>query len=111
LAVQQRLVSDVPVGAFLSGGIDSSAVVALMAEVSNRPPETFNISFSEKGFDESGYAELVAKKFNTRHHTILQKPEYMLENLLPALDAMDTPSGDGINSYVVSKAIRDAGIT
>jgi asparagine synthase (glutamine-hydrolysing) len=110
-AVEQRLVSDVPVGAFLSGGIDSSAVVALMAEVSSRPPETFNISFSEKGFDESGYAELVAKKFNTRHHTILQKPEYMLDNLLPALNAMDTPSGDGINSYVVSKAIRDAGIT
>lgn len=110
-AVEQRLVSDVPVGAFLSGGIDSSAVVALMAEVSNRPPETFNISFSEKGFDESGYAELVAKKFNTRHHTILQKPEYMLDNLLPALAAMDTPSGDGINSYVVSKAIREAGIT
>ncbi len=110
-AVEQRLVSDVPVGAFLSGGIDSSAVVALMAEVSRRPPETFNISFSEKGFDESGYAELVAKKFNTRHHTILQKPEYMLDNLLPALGAMDTPSGDGINSYVVSKAIREAGIT
>lgn len=110
-AVEQRLVSDVPVGAFLSGGIDSSAVVALMAEVSSRPPETFNISFSEKGFDESGYAELVAKKFNTRHHTILQKPEYMLDNLLPALAAMDTPSGDGINSYVVSKAIREAGIT
>ncbi|MCF1716406.1 asparagine synthase (glutamine-hydrolyzing) [Flavihumibacter sp. RY-1] len=110
-AVEQRLVSDVPVGAFLSGGIDSSAVVALMAEVSSRPPETFNISFSEKGFDESGYAELVAKKFNSRHHTILQKPEYMLDNLLPALAAMDTPSGDGINSYVVSKAIREAGIT
>lgn len=110
-AVEQRLVSDVPVGAFLSGGIDSSAVVALMAEVSNRPPETFNISFSEKAFDESGYAELVAKKFNTRHHTILQKPEYMLDNLLPALNAMDTPSGDGINSFVVSKAIREAGIT
>jgi len=110
-AVEQRLVSDVPVGAFLSGGIDSSAVVALMSEVSSRPTETFNISFTEKAFDESGYAELVAKKFNTHHHTILQKPEYMLENLLPALDAMDTPSGDGINSYVVSKAIRDAGIT
>ncbi|WP_290794772.1 asparagine synthase (glutamine-hydrolyzing) [Flavihumibacter sp. UBA7668] len=110
-AVEQRLVSDVPVGAFLSGGIDSSAVVALMSEVSSRPPETFNISFTEKEFDESAYAEMVAKKFNTHHHTILQKPEYMLDNLLPALNAMDTPSGDGINSYVVSKAIRDAGIT
>lgn len=110
-AVEQRLVSDVPVGAFLSGGIDSSAVVALMAEVSTRAPETFTISFEEKAFDESAYAQLIAKKFNTNHHTIVQRPEYMLDNLLPALNAMDTPSGDGINSYIVSKAIRDAGIT
>lgn len=110
-AVEQRLVSDVPVGAFLSGGIDSSAVVGLMAEVSSRRPETFNISFQEEAYDESGYAEIIAKKFNTSHHKILLKPEAMLENLMPALKAMDTPSGDGINSYVVSKAIREAGIT
>lgn len=109
-AIAQRLVSDVPVGAFLSGGIDSSAVVALMAEVSSQRPETFNISFQEKEYDESGYAEMVARKFNTNHHRILQKPEYILDNLIPALDAMDTPSGDGINSYIVSKSIRDAGI-
>lgn len=110
-AVEERLVSDVPVGAFLSGGIDSSVVVGIMAEVSAATPETFNIAFSESDFDESHYAELVAKKFNTRHHKILLRPETMLENLLPALDAMDTPSGDGINSYVVSMAIKKAGIT
>lgn len=110
-AVEQRLVSDVPVGAFLSGGIDSSAVVGLMAEVSSRPPETFTIGFTESAYDESSYASLVAKKFSTHHHVIVQQPDYMLEQLLPALNAMDTPSGDGINSYVVSKAIREAGIT
>lgn len=110
-AVEQRLVSDVPVGAFLSGGIDSSAVVGLMAEVSSRPPETFTVGFTESEYDESSYASLVAKKFGTHHHVIVQKPDYMLEQLLPALNAMDTPSGDGINSYVVSKAIREAGIT
>jgi len=110
-AVEQRLVSDVPVGAFLSGGIDSSAVVGLMAEVSASRPETFNVCFEEEEFDESRYAEIVAKKFNTNHHRILLKPEAMLENLIPALNAMDTPSADGINSYVVSKAIREAGIT
>jgi asparagine synthase (glutamine-hydrolysing) len=110
-AVERRMVSDVPVGAFLSGGIDSSTVVGLMAEVSAQPPATFNISFSEKEFDEAPYAELVAKKFNTRHTTIRLNPEVLLDELDNALSAMDSPSADGPNTYVVSKAIRQAGIT
>ncbi|MEP7278883.1 MAG: asparagine synthase (glutamine-hydrolyzing) [Bacteroidota bacterium] len=110
-AVSQRLVSDVPIGAFLSGGIDSSAVVALMSRVSISKPVTFNIAFEEKAFDESAYAEIVAKKFNTEHHKIVLKPEAMLEELGHALNAMDTPTGDGINTYVVSKAIKKAGLT
>jgi asparagine synthase (glutamine-hydrolysing) len=107
-AVQRRLISDVPIGAFLSGGIDSSTVVGLMAEVSSTPPVTFNISFDEKEFDESPYAEMIAKKFNTKHSRIQLKPESFLEELD---NAMDSPSADGINTYVVSKAIRQAGIT
>jgi len=110
-AVERRLVSDVPVGAFLSGGIDSSVVVGLMAETSRTKPCTFNISFTEEEFDESRYAQLIAKKFDTDHHTIQLRPESMLDELENALGAMDTPSGDGINSYVVSKAIRKEGIT
>lgn len=110
-SVERRLVSDVPVGAFLSGGIDSSTVVGLMAEVSPSRPATFNISFSEKEFDESEYAQMVAKKFNTDHQTISLKPEIFLDELENALNAMDTPSADGLNTYVVSKAIREAGIT
>jgi asparagine synthase (glutamine-hydrolysing) len=110
-AVERRLVSDVPIGAFLSGGIDSSAVVALMAEVSSTPPNTFTIGFSEKEFDESGYAAQIAKKFNTHHNQILLKPAVFLDELTNALDAMDTPSGDGVNTYVVSKAIRQSGLT
>ncbi len=109
-SVASRMVSDVPVGAFLSGGIDSSAVVALMSTVSNAP-NTFNIAFSEKEFDESDYATALAKKFNTNHHHILLKPEELLQDLMPALNAMDTPSGDGINTYVVSKAVKQQGIT
>src|SRR6186713_1391128 len=105
-SVTRRLVSDVPVGAFLSGGIDSSAVVGLMAETSASRPNTFNISFDEKEFDESHYAEIVAKKFNTDHTRILLKPSAFLDELQNALDSMDTPSGDGINTYVVSKVIR-----
>jgi len=110
-AVHRRLVSDVPVGAFLSGGIDSSAVVGLMAETGNAPPNTFTIGFTEKEFDESGYAGQVAKKFNSRHTSLLLKPTVFLDELENALNAMDTPSADGINTYVVSKAIRASGIT
>lgn len=110
-SVERRLVSDVPVGAFLSGGIDSSAVVGLMAEASTARPNTFNITFQEKEYDESHYAGIVAENFNTVHTRILLKPETFLEELGNALDAMDSPSGDGINSYVVSRVIRQKGMT
>ena len=110
-SVKRRLISDVPIGAFLSGGIDSSAVVALMAETMDGSPNTFNISFHEKEYDESSYAELVATKCNTNHTSIRLSANHFLNELRPALKAMDSPSGDGINTYVVSKAIRQAGIT
>lgn len=110
-SVERRLVSDVPVGAFLSGGIDSGAVTGLMAETGNAPPNTFTIGFTEKEFDESEYAAMVAKKFNTRHTNLLLKPTVFLDEMENALNAMDSPSADGINTYVVSKAIRNAGIT
>jgi asparagine synthase (glutamine-hydrolysing) len=108
-SVERRLVSDVPVAAFLSGGIDSSAVVGLMAEIAEAP-QTFTIGFSEEEYDESSYAALIAKKFNTRHHNIHLQPSVFLDELSTALNSMDIPSGDGINSYVVSKAIRQQGI-
>jgi asparagine synthase (glutamine-hydrolysing) len=110
-SIERRLVSDVPVGAFLSGGIDSSAVAGLMAEAGPARPNTFNISFEEKEYDESPYAAQVARKFNTRHTRIVLKPTIFLDELKDALDAMDSPSGDGINSYVVSRAIRGQGMT
>jgi asparagine synthase (glutamine-hydrolysing) len=109
-SVKRRLVSDVPVGAFLSGGIDSSAVVGLMVEAGDVSPKTFTISFDEKEYDESPYADIVAKKFHTEHTRIHLKPAVMLEELTHALDAMDVPTGDGINTYVVSKTIHDQGI-
>ncbi|MEO6960741.1 MAG: asparagine synthase (glutamine-hydrolyzing) [Puia sp.] len=109
-SVRRRLVSDVPVGAFLSGGIDSSAVVGLMVEAGDPSPHTFNISFDESEYDESKYANLIGRKFNTRHEQIRLRPDVMLEELTNALDAMDIPSGDGINTYVVSKAIHQKGI-
>jgi len=110
-SVQRRLVSDVPLGAFLSGGIDSSAIVGLMAEASSLPVNTFTIGFEEKEYDESRYADIIAKKFNTHHTSITLSPQNFLEELPHALDNMDTPSGDGVNTYVVSKQIKASGLT
>lgn len=110
-SIERRLVSDVPVGAFLSGGIDSSAVVGLMAEAGSSRPNTFTVAFEEKKYDESAFAEIIARKFNTRHTKILLKPTVFLDELQNGLDAMDIPSGDGINTFVVSKAIRQKGMT
>ena len=70
-AVQRRLISDVPVGAFLSGGLDSSTVVAYMAKHSSRPVQTFSVGFTDKYFDESRYARIVARAFATDHHELV----------------------------------------
>ena len=110
-SIRLRMRSDVPYGAFLSGGIDSSAIVGLMAEHTSHPVSTFNISFKENEFSEAKYARMVAKKFNTKHEEITLTSD-TFKNLIPdALDAMDHPSGDGPNTFVVSKATKEAGVT
>jgi asparagine synthase (glutamine-hydrolysing) len=111
LAVSKRLVADVPFGAFLSGGIDSSAIVALMSKAAQSPVKTFCITFDEKAFNEAHFAQLIAKKYHTEHHEIRLSPADFLRELPLALKAMDHVSGDGPNTYVVSKATREAGIT
>ncbi len=109
-SVKRRMVADVPFGAFLSGGIDSSAIVALMSEVSDEPVKTFNISFAEEKFSEAKYARIIAKKYKTDHTEIKLTPADFLADLPNALSGMDHPSGDGPNSYVVSKATKSAGV-
>ncbi|MFI5150096.1 MAG: asparagine synthase (glutamine-hydrolyzing) [Bacteroidia bacterium] len=110
-AVERRLVADVPFGAFLSGGIDSSAVVALMSKVAVSKVRTFSVTFEEKEFNEAYFARLVAGKYKTEHEEIKLKVSDFLDQLPEALHAMDHPGGDGINTYVVSKATRKAGVT
>lgn len=110
-AVKRRLVADVPFGAFLSGGIDSSAVVGAMAHVSNHQVKTFNISFAEKEFSEAKYAAHIANMHQTDHTEIQLSPVDFLKELPNALNSIDHPSGDGPNTWLISKVTKEAGIT
>jgi asparagine synthase (glutamine-hydrolysing) len=109
-SVELRMRADVPFGAFLSGGIDSSIVVGLMSRISAHPVNTFSITFNEQAYDESPYSELIAQRFKTKHTAIQLSADHFLRMVPEALQAMDHPSGDGPNTYVVSKATRDAGV-
>lgn len=110
-AVKKRLVADVPYGAFLSGGIDSSLVVGLMARNLGHPVKTFSVTFDEDEFSEARYARIVAEKFATDHTEIRLTPGDFLEDLPDALNAMDHPSGDGPNTFVVSRVTKAAGVS
>ena len=103
-AVQSHLISDVPVGAFLSGGIDSSAVVALIASVSAESVKTFAIGFEHPGYDERPYARSVAERFGTEHHDLVVRPG-SLDALEHILSYFDEPFADSsaIPTYVVSQ--------
>lgn len=103
-AVRAHLVSDVPVGAFLSGGIDSSTVVALMSEVADEPVRTFSVGFEALEHDERPLARLVAKRFKTDHHEFVLEPESV--DILPKLVShFQEPFGDSsaLPTYYVSK--------
>lgn len=104
-AVERRLVSDVPLGAFLSGGVDSSIIVGLASQKVKRL-KTFSIGFPENAFyDETRYAELVAKKFNTEHQTFKLSYEDLLANLPAFLENLDEPFADSsaLAVFVLSK--------
>ena len=108
-AVLSHLVSDVPVGVFLSGGIDSSALVAVLRTNGVRA-STFSLVFCEPEFDEAQYSREVALRFETDHHEIPVSLEDTLATLPDALKAMDQPTIDGINTYLVSAKTRAAGV-
>ncbi|NCB26147.1 MAG: asparagine synthase (glutamine-hydrolyzing) [Bacteroidia bacterium] len=110
-AVKLRLVSDVPLGIFLSGGIDSSAVAALAARTATGTVYTFNVGFDDAAYDESPYAEAVAKALGTRHTCLHLTEEMFRHQLDNALQSIDQPTFDGINTFFVSQAVRQAGIT
>jgi asparagine synthase (glutamine-hydrolysing) len=106
-AVRRRLISDVPLGAFLSGGLDSSAVVALMTEASSRPVQTFTVGFEEADYSELEDARAVAEHLGTDHHEMIVKPSAV--DILPDLVwYLDEPCGDSsaVPTYYVCRAAR-----
>ncbi len=110
-AVRLHLISDVPLGVFLSGGIDSSALVGLVAHTAGRPPRTISVVFPQQRYSEEHYIRMVAERFHTEHAQVELDEAQILDQLPAALAAMDQPTFDGVNTYVVSRLARAAGLT
>jgi len=108
-SVRMQLVSDVPVGVFLSGGIDSSSLVGVLSRNGVRP-STFSIVFREEDYSETEYSRAVAHHFHTDHHEITVTQSDFFAAITPAIQAMDLPTIDGINTYFVSERTRGAGV-
>jgi asparagine synthase (glutamine-hydrolysing) len=106
-AVRIRLISDVPLGALLSGGVDSSTVVALMSRFSSKPVKTFSIGFRHADFNEAGYARIVAKHFGTEHHELIVEPK-VWETLDILTRVLEEPFADSsiLPTYFVSCLAR-----
>jgi asparagine synthase (glutamine-hydrolysing) len=104
-----HLVSDVPVGVFLSGGIDSGAIAALVRRT-GVVPRTFSVAFTGTDYDESPYARVMAKSLQTDHTEIALREADVLAQIPDALASVDHPSGDGTNTFVISRAVREAGL-
>jgi len=109
--VRMQLVSDAPLGIFLSGGIDSSAVAVLASQAGRGTVHTFTIGFDETGLDESKFAARVAAAIGSRHTNVTLREEDFLQQLPDALSSIDQPTFDALNTYFVSRAARQAGMT
>ena len=108
-AVRIRMISDVPLGAFLSGGLDSSAIVAIMAGLSSNPVKTFSIGFKEPEYDESAYARIVAERFATDHHEFVVEPEHAVDTIEKLVWHYNEPYADSsaLPTYYLSRMTRD----
>jgi asparagine synthase (glutamine-hydrolysing) len=106
-AVRIRLIADVPLGVLLSGGTDSSTIVALMARASSRPVKTFSIGFRHADFNEAPCAKLVAERFSTEHHELILEPN-LVETVESLTRSLEEPFGDSsiLPSYYISRLAR-----
>jgi asparagine synthase (glutamine-hydrolysing) len=110
-SVKLHLISDVPLGIFLSGGVDSSAVANLAQRASDVPVHTFTLSFDEQQYNEGEYARQIARAIGTQHREIRLTEQQFSADLDGAVETLDQPTFDGLNSYFISKAVREAGLT
>ena len=108
-AAESRLVSDVPLGVFLSGGVDSSAIIAIMSELSPGNVNSFSVNFPEKTFNEEPYSTLVAKLFQTQHHVLNADKQTMYQALMMLVEYIDEPIADPavIPTYMISRFARE----
>ncbi|HET6437709.1 MAG TPA: asparagine synthase (glutamine-hydrolyzing) [Anaeromyxobacter sp.] len=109
--VRLHLASDVPLAVFLSGGIDSSAVANLAQRASGQPVHTFTLAFEAPELNEGPAARRIAEAIGSHHREVLLTERRFVANLEPAVDSLDQPTFDGLNSYYMSQAIREAGFT
>ena len=109
--IRAHSVADVPVGAFLSGGLDSAVVVGLMSKASKAPLRTFSIGFDEAGYSEADEAAATARHFGTTHQASVLSGQQVAADIETLLAALDQPTGDGINTYYASQAARAGGVT
>lgn len=110
-SVRSHLISDVPVGVFLSSGLDSTAVASLCSEVHKGGLDTFTVSLADDPhLDENPVAEATARTLGTRHHAIRLTEQELQDLTRDWLDSLDQPSMDGLNTYIISRAVRQRGI-
>ena len=109
-AVEEHLLSDVPVASFLSGGIDSSVVTALAAQKLANKLQTYSVGFEVAEFDETAIAREIAQRYGTDHHRIQLSEEEVIASVTEAVGKLDLPSLDAINTYIVSRAVAAHGV-
>jgi len=109
-SVRLHLVSDVPLGVFLSSGVDSTAVANLAQKSCDIPINTFTLAFEDPQLNEGAHAARIAAAIGSRHREVLLTESDFVSSIEPALESLDQPTFDGINSYVMSKAVRAAGL-
>lgn len=110
-SVEKHLISDVPIGIFLSGGIDSGTLAGIASEISNTPVHTVSVTIPGDELDESSYARATAKKYGTAHSEVPLEQKSFEADFEKFFNHLDQPSIDGFNTYIVSKAARQAGLT
>lgn len=110
-AIRMRLIADVPLGVFLSSGIDSTTIAAVAAKASNRPIRTFTVTFEEEEFSEGRIAANTARRLGSDHCEVRLAGRDTLSGIDDFIKSLDQPSHDGFNTYIVSKAAREAGLS